>query len=60
MLEGLPLQVAGAVDARASFLTWQRQMRGALSHLPMASGPWIWKPPAETQEPIQHDLFGGL
>ena len=25
---------------------WQRHMRGALSRLPMASGPWIWKPPA--------------
>lgn len=59
MLEGLPLQVAGAVDARASFLTWQRHMRGALSHLPTAYGPWIWAPPNAAQKPVQIEMFGG-
>ena len=31
---------------------WQQHMRGALSQLPMASGPWIWKPPAK-REPVE-------
>jgi hypothetical protein len=28
---------------------WQRQSRGALCHLPITFGPWIWEPPTETQ-----------
>lgn len=36
---------------------FQRHMRGALSRLPMASGPWIWKPPAERTEPEQMALW---
>lgn len=43
--------------SETGFILWQRQMRGALSRLPTASGPWIWKPPAETQESTQMDLF---
>jgi len=35
------------------FALWQRQMRGALSRMPMASGAWIWRPPVETADPIQ-------
>ena len=37
---------------------WSLRMRGALSALPTASGPWIWKPPAETAEARQMTLFG--
>ena len=59
MLEGLPLQVAGAVDARASFLTWRQHMRGALSALPTASSAWIWAPPKELPKPVQIEMFGG-
>lgn len=33
------------------FSLWARQMRGALSRLPTASGPWIWMPPAEAAAP---------
>jgi len=42
------------------FTRWQRHMRGALSAMPMASGPWIWKPPAETVALMQDDLFGTI
>lgn len=28
-----------------AFTHWQQDMRGALSRLPTASGPWIWTPP---------------
>lgn len=43
------------------YARFQRRMRGALSALPTASGPWIWEPPAKTApEPTQMDMFGGL
>jgi hypothetical protein len=49
-----------AVPAIQGFLIWQRHMRGALSQLPMASGPWIWKPPTMTTDQCrQLELFGG-
>ena len=32
-------------------------MRGGLSRLPTASGPWIWKPPATTRQPQQMTLL---
>jgi len=38
---------------------WQQRMRGALSQLPMASGPWIWQEPDQTPTMVQADLFGG-
>jgi hypothetical protein len=37
---------------------WSLHMRSALSRLPTASGPWIWKPPAEVMTMTQGDLFG--
>lgn len=42
-----------------AFIRWQQDMRGALSQMPMAYGPWIWKPPGEvsTQTPDQLTLF---
>jgi hypothetical protein len=60
MFQGVSIQSDGNNPALVSFLDWQRQMRGALSQLPMASGPWIWKPLVETAAPMQHDLFGGV
>jgi hypothetical protein len=45
--------------SETEFVLWQQAMRSALSHLPTASGPWIWTPPMETAAPMQMDLFGG-
>ena len=39
------------------FTLWQQHMRGALSALPTAYGPWIWEPPVERAAPVQIDLF---
>lgn len=36
---------------------WQQDMRGALSDLPTASGPWIRLPPAQRTEPEQMGLW---
>ena len=36
---------------------WRQDMRGALSRLPMAYGPWIWKPPTDPEPVEQFDLF---
>jgi hypothetical protein len=38
------LPTPDGAEAPQDFLIWQRRMRGALSQLPMASGPWIWRP----------------
>ena len=40
-------------------ILWQREMRGALLHLPMASAPWIWAPSdgAEPEISEQFNLF---
>jgi hypothetical protein len=35
-------------------------MRGALSQLPMASGPWIWRPVDGPEGPAQMNLFEGM
>ena len=39
---------------------WQQHMRGALSQLPMASGPMIWRPTECPESPAQMNLFEGL
>lgn len=39
-----------------AFTLWQQDMRGALSALPTASGPWIWEPLAK-QSPIEQLSF---
>ena len=36
---------------------WFMTMRGALSALPTASGPWIWQPPEDHVAPVQESLF---
>ena len=38
-----------AVVQALRFTLWQQHMRGALSQLPMASGPWIWRPVEEPE-----------
>jgi hypothetical protein len=59
-LMGWPIGHALCDCSATEFTRWQRQMRGALSRLPMASGPWIWKPPAmTTDQSRQLELFGG-
>ena len=40
-----------------AFTLWQQDMRGALSALPTASGPWIWLPPATVAAPEQMSLI---
>nr|WP_241651370.1 hypothetical protein [Sinirhodobacter populi] len=46
-------------DPRQSFDAWLRENRGALSQLPTASGPLIWKPPIEAKaKPEQMEMFG--
>jgi hypothetical protein len=45
-----------AEPAMEDFLKWQQDMRGALSALPTASGPWIWLPPKEVT-PIEQMSF---
>ena len=39
---------------------WLQRMRGALSMLPMASGPRIWRPVGGPEDPAQINLFEGM
>ena len=39
---------------------WQQHMRGALSQLPMASGPWIWRSMDAARRPAQMDFLERL
>ena len=59
MFKGLSLCGGGCNPAAENFLKWQRDMRGALLQLPMASGPWIWAPSdgAEPEISEQFNLF---
>jgi hypothetical protein len=51
----------GLCDCSATeFTLWQQHMRGALSQLPTASGPWIWWPVDGPKCPAQMNLFEGL
>jgi len=43
-LMGWPIGHALCACSATEFTLWQQRMRGALSQLPMASGPWIWRP----------------
>lgn len=58
-LMGWPIGHALCACSATEFTLWQRHMRGALSALPMASGPWIWWPADAAQRPAQMDLFEG-
>lgn len=59
-LMGWPIGHALCACSATEFSLWQRHMRGALSQLPMASGPWIWRPSDQAQRPAQMTLFEGL
>jgi hypothetical protein len=59
-LMGCPIGYALCACSAMEFTHWQQHMRGALSALPMASGPWIWRPTDEPEGPAQMNLFEGL
>ena len=59
-LMGWPIGHALCACSATEFTLWQRHMRGALSQLPMASGPWIWRPTDAPQRPAQMDFLEGL
>lgn len=57
-LMGWPTGHALYACSETEFSHWRQHMRGALSQLPTAYGPWIWQPPIETPQMTQLDLFG--
>lgn len=59
-LMGWPPGHALCASSATAWSLWQRDMRGALSALPTASGAWIWKPSIERVKPVQRDLFAEL
>ena len=59
-LMGWPIAHALCACSATEFIHWQQHMRGALSLLPMASGPWIWLPVDGQECPAQMTLFEGL
>lgn len=61
-LMGWPIGHALCACSATEFTRWQQHMRGALSQLPMASGPWIWRATdqGEGQRPAQMTLFEGM
>ena len=59
-LMGWPIGHALCACSATEFTLWQQHMRGALSQLPMASGPWIWRPTDQAQRPAQMSLFEGM
>lgn len=59
-LMGWPIGHALCACSATEFTLWQRHMRGALSQLPMASGPWIWRPTDTAQRPAQMDFLERL
>lgn len=59
-LMGWPPGHANCASSATAWSLWQRDMRGALSLLPTASGAWIWKPSIERMNPVQRDLFAEL
>ena len=63
-LMGWPIGHALCACSATEFTLWQQHMRGALSLLPMASGPWIWRPTdqgeGQAQRPVLMTLFEGM
>jgi len=59
-LMGWPIGHALCACSAMEFTLWRRHMRGALSQLPMALGPWIWRPTDKAQRPAQMSLFEGM
>lgn len=56
-LMGWPSGHALLSCSETEFIHWQRQMRGALSAMPLAIAPWIWEPPAQTTTATQSEMF---
>ncbi|WP_296644720.1 DNA methyltransferase [Roseinatronobacter sp.] len=59
-LMGWPIGHALCACSETEFIHWQQHMRGALSRLPMALGPWIWRPTDQAQRPAQMDFLERL
>jgi hypothetical protein len=59
-LMGWPIGHALCACSAMEFTHWQQHMRGALSQLPMAAGPWIWRPSEGPEGSSQMNLFEGL
>ncbi|WP_050526761.1 hypothetical protein [Pseudorhodobacter aquimaris] len=59
-LMGWPIGHALCACSAMEFTHWQRHMRGALSQLPMASAPWIWRPTEGDHRQAQMDFLEGL
>ena len=59
-LMGWPIGHALCACSETEFIHWQQRMRGALSLLHMASGPWIWRPVDGADGPAQMNLFEGM
>ena len=59
-LMGWPIGHALCACSATEFTLWQQHMRGALSRLPTALGPWIWRPGDQAQRPAQMSLFEGM
>ena len=59
-LMGWPPGHALCGSSAMAWCLWQRDMRGALSRLPTASGAWIWKPSIKRMKPVQRDLFAEM
>jgi hypothetical protein len=59
-LMGWPSGHALCACSATEFTLWQQHMRGDLSRLPTASGPWIWRPSDQAQRPAQMSLFEGM
>jgi len=59
-LMGWPIGHALCACSATEFIHWQQRMRGALSLLPLALGPWIWRPVYGPEGPAQMNLFEGL
>ena len=59
-LMGWPIGHALCACSATEFTLWLQRMRGALSLLPMASGPWTWRPGDGADSPAQMNLFEGM
>lgn len=57
VFEEVPIREGIEVAPINSIDFWFWSMRGALSALPTASGPWIWKPPADVEPQEQLEMF---
>jgi hypothetical protein len=59
-LMGWPIGHALCACSATEFTLWQQRVRGALSLLPMALGPWIWRPADGAEVREQMNLFEGM